>query len=46
MMNSYYSMMGGGYGGSMMFFSWITSILVLALIVFGIIALLKYINKK
>ena len=46
MMNYYYGMMGGGYGGSMMFFGWIVSILVLALIILGIIALWKYINKK
>ena len=30
--------MGGGYGGSMMFFGWINSILVSALLVIGIIA--------
>ena len=46
MMNYYYGMMGGGYGGSMMFFGWIGSILILALIVLGIIALLKYLSKK
>lgn len=32
--------------GSMMFFSWITYILVIALIILGIAALWKYINKK
>ncbi len=46
MMNSYYNMMGGMYGSSMMFFGWITYILILALIILGIAALWKYINKK
>ena len=46
MMNYYYNMMGGGYGGSMMFFGWIISTFVLVLAVLGIIALLKYISKK
>lgn len=32
--------------GSMMFFSWITYILVIALIILGIAALWKYINKN
>jgi hypothetical protein len=38
-------MMGNG-GGVMMFFGWIIFILVAVLLVLGIIALIKYINKK
>ena len=44
-MMDYNYMMGGG-GGSMMFFSWITYTLVVALLILGIVALWKYINKK
>jgi len=44
MMN--YNYMMGGDGGSMMFFSWITYLLVVALLILGIAALWKYINKK
>ena len=39
-----YNLMGGG--GGMMAFAWITYILVNVLLVFGIIALWKYISKK
>lgn len=39
MMNYYYNMMGGGFGG-------ITTILVWILIIMGIAALWKYLNKK
>lgn len=41
-----YNYMMGGSGGSMMFFSWITYLLFVALLVLGIAALWKYINKK
>lgn len=44
MMN--YNMMGGSGGGIMMFFAWITYILVTVLLVLGIAALWKYIGKK
>jgi len=44
-MMDYNYMLGGG-GGSMMFFSWVTYTLVIALLIFGIVALWKYINKK
>ena len=37
-----YNMMGGGAA----VFAWITYILVVALLVLGIVALAKYINKK
>lgn len=40
-----YNMMGGA-GGGMMFFAWLTYALLTALLVLGIIALWKYINKK
>ncbi|MDO8442825.1 MAG: hypothetical protein Q7S81_00990 [bacterium] len=43
-MMNYNYMLGGG-GSSMMFFSWITYTLVVTLLVLGIIALWKYINK-
>lgn len=44
MMN--YEMMGGAGGASgMMVFAWITYILVIVLLVFGIAALWKYLNK-
>lgn len=33
-------------GGSMMLFAWITYLLVIILLVLGIAALWKYINKK
>ncbi len=41
-----YNMMGGVNGGGMMFFAWITYILIVALLVLGIVALWKYINRK
>lgn len=41
-----YNYMMGGAGGGAMFFAWTTYILGTALLVLGIIALLKYINKK
>ncbi len=41
----YNYMMGGG-GNSMMIFPWLTYILVVVLLVLGIVALWKYINKK
>lgn len=44
MMN--YNYMMGSYGGGMMFFGWITYLLVVVLVVLGIAALWKYINKK
>lgn len=39
------SMMAGSYGSGMMFFGWLTYILVIVLIVLAIVALLKYIKK-
>lgn len=44
MMN--YDMMSGLGGGGMMFFSWITYVLFTVLLVLGIMALWKYLNKK
>ena len=44
MMN--YQMMQGHDGGGMMFFSWLIYILLVVLLVLGIAALWKYINKK
>jgi len=41
-----YNYMWGGYGGGMMLFSWLTYVLVVALLVLGIMALWKYINAK
>lgn len=41
-----YNMMGGVSGGNMAFFSWVTYLLVVALLVLGIVALWKYINKN
>jgi hypothetical protein len=41
-----YNMMTGMGGGGMMFFGWITYTLLMVLLVFGIAALWKYINKK
>jgi hypothetical protein len=39
--------MMGGYGGSgLMLFAWIPYLLTVALLVLGIVALWKYINKK
>lgn len=39
-------MMYYGLGGGMMIFGWVTYILVIILLVLGIAALWKYINKK
>ncbi len=44
MMN--YGYMAGSGSSSMMFFAWITYTLVVTLLVLGIAALWKYINKK
>lgn len=41
-----YNYMMGGSGGSMMLFAWITYILFVALLILGIAALWKYINRK
>jgi hypothetical protein len=42
-----YNMMSNGAGGAnMMFFAWITYILVIVLLALGIAALWKYINQK
>ena len=41
-----YNMMGGVGGGNMMFFAWTTYLLITALLVLGIVALVKYIGKK
>jgi len=41
-----YNYMMGGSGGGMMFFAWITYLLVTVLLILGIVALWKYINKK
>lgn len=41
----YYGMMGGGWG-LMVFFGWLTYLILLALGILAIIALWKYINKK
>lgn len=44
MMN--YNMMGGAGGGLMMLFAWVIYILITVLLVLGVAALWKYINKK
>lgn len=41
-----YNMMSGSSGSNMMFFAWITYVLFIALLVLGIVALWKYINRK
>jgi len=41
-----YNMMSGAGGAGMMFFAWATYVLATALLILGIIALWKYINKK
>ncbi len=45
MMGMNVSMMTGGNGGIMMIFGWLIYVLLVVLIVFGIAALLKYLNK-
>lgn len=42
----YYNYMMGVDGGGVMFFAWITYVLIIVLLVLGIFALWKYINKK
>jgi len=44
MMN--YDMMSGFGGNNMMLFAWTTYVLVTILLVLGIVALWKYVNKK
>lgn len=41
-----YNMMSGSTGSSMMFFAWISYLLVVVLLLLGIAALWKYISKK
>ena len=41
-----FNMMGGVGGSGMMFFAWIAYALVIILLILGIVALSKYINKK
>lgn len=41
-----YNYMMGNYGTGMMFFAWIPYVLLVVLLVLGIAALWKYINKK
>ena len=41
-----YNYMFGAYGSGMMFFSWISYVLVIVLLALGIAALWKYINGK
>jgi hypothetical protein len=41
-----YNMMQGAGGNNMMFFAWIPYLLTVALLVLGVIALVKYIGKK
>jgi len=41
-----YNIMSGSAGGGMMIFSWLTYILAVVLLVLGIVALRKYINKN
>lgn len=41
-----YDIMSGAIGGNMMLFAWVSYILVTVLLVLGIVALWKYINKK
>lgn len=44
MMN--YDMMAGFSGGGMMFFAWLTYLLVNVALVFAILAMAKYLQKK
>lgn len=41
-----YGMMGGNYGGGMMAFGWLISLLVIVDLVLGAAALWKYVNKN
>ena len=41
-----YNMMGGTYGGGMMAFGWLVSLLVIIDLVLAAAALWKYINQK
>lgn len=41
-----YSTMAGSYGNGMMFFGWFAYVLFLVLLILGIIALWKYIERK
>jgi len=41
-----YGLMGGVGTSSMMLFAWITYLLIIILLVLGIAALWKYVNKK
>lgn len=45
MMGMDYNMMSGGVGGTMMFFGWILYLLVTAILILGIAALWKYLQK-
>lgn len=38
--------MMGGFGGGTFFFMWLTYLLLITLLILGIVALWKYINKK
>lgn len=44
-MGTDFDTMIGSNGGTMMFFGWIAYILIIGLIILGIIALWKYLNK-
>lgn len=41
-----YNMMGGINGGSMMFFAWITYVIVNVALVYAILSMAKYLQKK
>lgn len=45
MMGTDYGTMMGSNGGTMMFFGWLAYILIVALIILGIVALWKYLQK-
>lgn len=40
-----YNMMGGVGGSNMMFFAWVAYVLFVVLLILGIVALWKYINR-
>ncbi len=40
------NMMSGGAGGTWAFFGWLLYILIVIVLIFGVIALWKYINEK